>query len=585
MLRSLRIQNYALIDDLTIEFEPGLNVLTGETGAGKSIIIGALSLVLGDKTDPELIRTGKESALVDAVFEPEGAGPALRQLLEETALEPAGDEPLVLRRKLVRNGKGNCLVNDHPVNQTTLKRLGDLLVDLHGQHEHQSLLNRALHLDVLDGFAGLGTQRVQLAQRYQDDRATEQELTRIAGELKTRRERRDVTEFQYRELQTARLVPDELDALHAEKELLESAEKRLGLVRELSEIISEGERAVLDQLNGAARRLETLAQLDSRLNPADADLKQATFLLDELGRTIVKYRETIDAPPGRLDEVNERLFALERLVRKYSPVLPGADRQAIERLVARREELGQELASLEIDETRMRELEAQLGAQRTELVRRARQLSQARKKARARFEERLGQELTSLGMGRARIAVSIERQEDPEGRYEVEGRHYHLDARGIDDVEFLFTANPGEEVKPLRKIASGGELSRIMLALKGVVDPDSSRRVASESGVPVMVFDEIDVGIGGRIAETVGRKLAQIAHGRQVICITHLPQIAQFGETHFLVSKAVQSGRTLTRIAQLTAEERITEIARMLAGAEVTKTALAHAREMLGQKG
>ena len=604
MLKSLRIQDYALIDDLTVDFAPGLNVLTGETGTGKSIIIGALSLLLGERTDSDMIRTDRESAVIEGVFtvnpksEIQNPKCPVQRLLSDLALEAAADDQLVIRRKVTRQGKSTCLVNDNTVSAASLKRIGDFLVDLHGQHEHQSLLNRDLHLEVLDDFAGLSAKGEALAALYREYRTIERELGAEQEELKTRRARRDATEFQLQELRDARLDPDEIARLNGERELVESAEKRLTLIRELLEVMTEGEGAVQERLSGAGRRLETLAQLDPQLAASKVDLKQAMSLLDELGRTLVKYRDTVEATPGRLDEINERLFRLERLVRKYCPQSVALDPAAIAHLIAERDRLDEELAGLEVGEFHILGLEEDLGEVRGKLLYAARELSRLRKKAKTRLETMLVRDLAGLGLTKAQLAVQVELRPDEAGLL-VEGTgRYRLDETGIDDVEFLFSANPGEALKPLRKIASGGELSRIMLALKSVL--------AASDQVPTMVFDEIDTGIGGRIAEAVGRKLARIAgqvtamkdqrsktkdqnpkskiqnpESKQVICITHLPQIARFAETHFLVTKNVQAGRTTTRLVRLSPDERVGEIARMLAGAQVTNAARVHAQELL----
>lgn len=570
MLRSLRIRDYALIDDLVIEWAPGLNVLTGETGAGKSIILGALSLLLGEKADPDAIRTGKDSAAVSAVFD---TTRATWEAVAELALEGDDEKQLAIRRKVAREGKGSILVNDHATSAAVLKRLGDSLVDLHGQHEHQSLLRRELHLLVLDDFAKLTASRGTLAEAYEEYRRLEQELGSLRAELAARRNRRDLTEAQHRELKDANLEPAELEALHAEQQLLGSKEQRHTLAAEISAALSENEGSVLESLAACQRRLDTLAGLDPALASRQADLKQAVSLLDELWRALVGYQETSEFSPGRLEEINERLFLLQKLIRKHCPAAAGIDAAAVRELVVLRDRLATELSSLEIDETRTNELEQKLKALHKNLVRQARKLSQARLKAKAQFEPKLNHEFLALGMPRAQIEVRIALQEQADGLLEDQGKRYRLDARGIDDVEFLFSANPGEELKPLRKIASGGELSRIMLALKSVL--------SDTDPVPVLVFDEIDTGISGRIAEAVGDKLARLAKEKQVICITHLPQIARFAAAHFQVSKETRAGRTQTRIVRLSEPERIEELARLVAGKEVTATARAHAAELL----
>ena len=570
MLRTLRIQNYALIDDLTIEWAPGLNVLTGETGAGKSIILGALSLLLGEKADPDAIRTGKDSAAVSAVFD---ATRATWEAVSELALDGEDEKQLTIRRKVAREGKGNVLVNDHATTAAVLKRLGDSLVDLHGQHEHQSLLRRELHLLVLDDFAKLAPSRARLAEAYEAYRRLEQELSDLRAELATRRSRRDLTEAQHQELKDANLDAAEIEALHAEQQLLDGREQRHALAAEISAALSENEGSVLESLAGCGRRLATLAELDSKLAPRQADLKQAVSLLDELWRALVGYQEASEVAPGRLEEINDRLFLLQKLIRKHCSAAAGMDAVAVKELTALRDRLATELSSLEIDETRTNELEKKLKSMHQDLVRQAGKLSQARLKAKAQFEPKLNREFLVLGMPKAQIEARIALQEQADGLFEDHGRRYRLDARGVDDVEFLFSANPGEELKPLRKIASGGELSRIMLALKSVL--------SDTDPVPVLVFDEIDTGISGRIAEAVGDKLARLAKEKQVICITHLPQIARFAAAHFQVSKETRAGRTQTRIVRLSEPERVEELARLVAGKEVTALARAHAAELL----
>jgi DNA repair protein RecN (Recombination protein N) len=572
MLRSLRIRDYALIDDLSIEWSPGLNVLTGETGAGKSIILGALSLVLGEKADPDSIRTGKDSTSVEAVFDP------TRQTWEavtELALEGDDEKQLAIRRKVAREGKSGIFVNDHSATSATLKRLGDSLVDLHGQHEHQSLLRRELHLGVLDDFAKLTASAGKLAESYAEYRRIESELNVLLAELADKRNRRDLTLAQQQELQQANLVADEIDALNREQQLLGSSEQRHTLAYEITNVLSESESSVLELLAGCARRLDSLAELDPKLAARNVDLKQAMSVLDELWRALVSYQESTEFSPGRLEEVNERLFLLQKLIRKHCAPSAGIDSAAMQELIALREQLTRELNSLELDETRTQELQKRLSTLRKNLVKEAEKLSQARLKAKERLEQKLNKEFLELGMPKARIEAQIARVEQSDGLYEDHGTRFRLDARGIDDVEFLFSANPGEDLKPLRKIASGGELSRIMLALKSVL--------SDSDPVPVLVFDEIDTGISGRIAEAVGGKLSRLARDKQVICITHLPQIARFASAHFRVSKETKAGRTQTRIALLNESDRVEELASLLAGKEVTATARAHARELLSK--
>jgi DNA repair protein RecN (Recombination protein N) len=561
MLAELRIRNYALIEDLTVEFGPGLNVLTGETGAGKSIILGALSLLLGERPDTDMIRTGADSATVEGRFE---AVSKSGTELERAGIEPAGGT-LILRRRIERTGRGAVYANDSGVTVSALAAVGDRLVDLHGQHQHQLLLRPEVHLDILDDYAGLGQERRAFAAAFHELEAAEAELARLDRELSERRARRDLTDFQLKELADAHVRPDEPEDLHRERELLQSTERRFSLVRQLEELLSEREGSIAGLLAGAGKALAELAALDPGLADRKQGLAEAQAVADELWRHLVRYRETIEFSSERLDEVNGRLFLIEKLERKYG--VPAAGLAELEGRL--RDEIGR----IELDGTRRDELSGRLSEMRGRLSSAADVLSRKRGRARRRLEESIRDEFSALGLGRAGLSVSITRTSEPGGVYECDGQGYRMTEAGVDSVEFLFSANPGEELKPLRKVASGGELSRIMLALKGVL--------VQADPVPTMVFDEVDVGIGGRVAEAVGRRLSRLARSHQVVCITHLPQIAKYAETHLLVSKSSRGGRTQTGIRQLGEAERVEELARMSAGATVTRTGLAHAREML----
>jgi len=561
MLAELRIRNYALIEDLAVEFGPGLNVLTGETGAGKSIILGALSLLLGERPDTDMIRTGADSATVEGRFEAV-ASPAAE--LERAGIEPGGGT-LILRRRIERTGRGAVYANDSGVTVSALAAVGDRLVDLHGQHQHQLLLRPEVHLDILDDYAGLGQERRAFAAAFHELEAVEAELAKLDKELSELRARRDLTDFQLKELADAHVRPDEPEELHRERELLQSAERRFSLVRQLEELLSEQEGSIAGLLAAAGKALAELAALDPGLADRKQGLAEAQTVADELWRHLVRYRDTIEFSPERLDEVNGRLFLIEKLERKYG--VPAAGLAELE------ERLRDEIGRIALDGTRRDELSGRLSEMRGRLSSAADALSRKRSRARRRLEESIRDEFGALGLGRAELSVSITKISEPGGVYECDGQGFRLTETGVDSVEFLFSANPGEELKPLRKIASGGELSRIMLALKGVLvraDP-----------VPTMVFDEVDVGIGGRVAEAVGRRLSRLAESHQVVCITHLPQIAKYAETHLLVSKSSRGGRTQTGIRQLGEAERVEELARMSAGTTVTRTGLAHAREML----
>ncbi len=568
MLAELRIRNYALIEDLTIEFSPGLNVLSGETGAGKSIIIGALTLLLGDKPDTDMIRTGAATAQVEGRFD---IAKSLAGECSGLGIPMTEDHSpqLLLRRRTERSSRGAAYANDSGITVAALQKLGDRLVDLHGQHQHQLLLKTEVHLEILDEYAGLGPERRDFAERFRVFGEKSAELTRLDQELAERRARRDLTEFQLKELSGAQVKPGELEELNRERELLQTAERRFTLARQLEELLSEQEGSLIGLLGVAGKMLGELADLDPTLAERRALLNEARAGADDLWRELVRYREAIEFSPERLDAVNARLFLIERLTRKYGL---GADE-----LAALEAKLKAELDSIELGGSRRDELAAELTTLKPDLAARADVLSRKRGRARSDLEKRLKGEFEALGLGRATLSVNLSRMPDPSGIYERGGEHLRLTPAGVDAAEFLFSANPGEELRPLRKVASGGELSRIMLALKSAlskVDP-----------VPTLVFDEIDVGIGGKVAEAVGKRLARLAGTHQVICITHLPQIAKYAERHLSVSKSARGSRTLTSIRTLDADSRVEELARMTSGATVTKTSLAHAREMLESAG
>jgi DNA repair protein RecN (Recombination protein N) len=564
MLAELRIRNYALIDDLTVEFDPGLNVLSGETGAGKSIILGALTLLLGDKPDTDMIRTGADTAQVEGRFD---VNRRLAGECSELGIPSAEDGPpqLLLRRRTERNGRGAAYANDSGITVAALQQLGDRLVDLHGQHQHQLLLRPEVHLDILDEYAGLDPERRDFAQRFRTFEEKSTELAQLEKELAESRARRDLTEFQLKELNTAHVKPGELEELNRERELLQTAERRYTLSRQLEELLSEQEGSVIGLLGIAGKALRELAELDAGLAEHRARLDEARAGADELWRELVRYREAIEFSPERMEAANARLFLIEKLMRKYGL---GADE-----LAALEAKLNAELDSIELSGSHRQELAAELATIKHDLATRAEALSRKRKKARTELEKRLGTEFAALGLGKAQLTVRISHTPDPDGVYARAGERFRVTASGIDTVEFLFTANPGEELRPLRKVASGGELSRVMLALKGVL--------SQADPVPTLVFDEIDVGIGGKVAESVGKRLARLARTHQVICITHLPQIAKYAERHLLVTKSVRGNRTTSSIRTLDADAKVEELARMTSGAAVTRTSLAHAREML----
>jgi len=559
MLTRFRVSNYALLDEICIDFEPGLNILTGETGAGKSILMGALGLILGGRSTADMIRTGANSATVEAMFEwSETTPPA--DLDVETE-----DGSLIVRRDISRDGRNRCFVNGHMVTVATLKRIGDGLVDLHGQHEHQSLLDQRTHISFLDGFGEVKRQRDRVADAYEKFSGLEVELKKLDDETRAAKEQRELYQYQLEELQAADIQDREDETLERELSILENAEQLIQATAAIYQQVSQQDDAIVDGISHVVRTLENLEQIDPRLKDAVEGSRSARYHLEDVSSFLQHYRDQIEFDPQRLAEVQDRLGLLEELKRKFGATLND--------VCACRDRIAGELERIGSTDGRRVEVSVALEKARETLTEQAQRLSRARKKAAKRLEGRVVQELTELGMEKTRFQVQIGREETPDGPVLIDGKPYRADASGVDRVEFLLSPNPGEDLKPLVHIASGGEISRIMLALKVIL--------AELDKVSTLVFDEVDIGIGGRIAESIGYKLKLLAGSQQVMCITHLHQVACWGDTHFTVRKQARRGRTITQINPLDENGRVQEIARMLAGETVDDMAITHAREIL----
>jgi len=555
MLKLLKIKNIALIQQLELEFGTGLTLLTGETGAGKSILIDALGLALGARASSDLIRTGEDQAVVEALFE----APQALAWLEEHGLACEGDE-VIIRRELSASGKGRASVNGSLLPASLLKDLAPLLATIHGQHEPQGLLDAHTHLDMLDAHAGLSAETLALAGPFQALKRAESELASLRRDRQELERRRETLEFQLAEIEKARLATGEEEALLQEKAILANAGRLAGLAEEAYGLLYDREDAVLPLLAQAYRRLDELAGIDARIAPLLGDRGAVQAHLDELARFVRDYRERAPASPGRLDEVENRLALIERLHRKYGP--------SVAEILAFAERCRRDLEPLASPEEAERRLEAERAAAARDYLAAASALSKKRRGAAKQLEAQVERELAALAMEKTRFRVRFEPDlPDPDTQPWTE--------KGLERCEFLLSPNPGEELRPLARIASGGELSRIMLALKSVASSDGPGKT--------LVFDEVDAGIGGRVAEVVGRKLKAIAANHQVLCVTHLPQIASQANVHFAVRKHVERGRTLTQVETLTESGRVEEVARLLGGATVTETARRHALEMVRQ--
>jgi DNA repair protein RecN (Recombination protein N) len=556
MLKLLRINNIALIPSLELELGPGLTLLTGETGAGKSILIDALGLVLGDRASPDLIRSGEERASVEAVFEAQAAAARL----DERGLPADGDE-IVLRRELHASGKGRATVNGALVPVALLRDLAPWLAVVHGQHEPQGLLDPAAHLALVDGFAG-GDEVLPIGELFRDLRAAEAALERLRGDRREAERRREMLEFQAAEIERAGLAAGEEEALRAEKARQANAARLETLSGEAYALLYDDEAAALARLGQVFRRVEELAAIDADARPFLQAKADCLPPLEDLARFLRDYRERLELSPGRLDEIESRLALVERLKKKY-----GA---SVEEVVAFGARCRAELEALGSPEAQERQLGERRERAAAAYLERARALSK-RRRAKARdLVRRVQAELAELAMEKTRFEVLLT-PADPEAALDP----LAWTEQGLERAEFLLSPNQGEELRPLARIASGGELSRLMLALKSVVRSD-------QPGL-TLVFDEVDAGIGGRVAEVVGRKLKAVAERQQVLCVTHLPQIAAFADQHLAVRKQVARGRTQTDVDLLSESDRVEEVARMLGGETVTPTARQHAREMLRQ--
>ncbi len=551
MLRTLAIRNLAIIDELDLEFGPGLNVLTGETGAGKSIIVGALSIVLGGRTTPDIVRSGTSRAVVDAVFDVGGIEPFLTALGELGY--DATDGELLLTREVQDNGKSLARIGGRPAAISALREVGEWLVDLHGQHEHQSLLSVKRHGELLDEWGGSAIREASMAvaAAWNRMRDLQARLERHETNARERLRQMDLYRFQVQEIASAALHSGEEEELQTELLRLRNVERLREGIAEAVQWLSAGPASAVDALACAARELDGTTGLDSTLSPVAQAVHTARYDMEEATRTLTRYLEELDADPDRLDAIQHRLSTIADLKRKYGAT--------VDEVLAYGEQAAAELAELEQYDTNTERLRAEIEKARRTYDQSAAHLSRLRHEVAVRFQDAVEAELADVALEQARFEVSVaDCVEGPNGR---------------DAVEFLFAANAGEPVRPLARIASGGEISRVMLAIKSAA--------ASRSPLPTMVFDEIDAGIGGRTAEAIGRKMHLLASHAQVICITHLAQIAAAARQHFAISKVERDSRTVVEVRLLDEDERVEELVRMLAGTQVTDAVREHVRSML----
>ncbi len=539
-----------MIDELTIELDAGFSVLTGETGAGKSIIVDALGTVLGERTGPDVIRTGAQKCIVEAVFDVSDA-PLARQTAADFGFE-IEDNTLIVGREISRNGRSQARINGRPATAAALKGITSHLVDVHGQHEHQSLLQVPIHLDIFDNW--IGETALQQRRKTAELHAELTSIVRERDQLRTNERERarlvDLYNFQLTEIESAHLTEGEEEALSAEQRRLANAEKLCAAASELYDSLAASEAAVIDRLSEATGIADKIADLDPSMAGLSEILNTALASAQDGAATLRDYVDRLEADPDRLEQVNDRLELIKNLKRKYG--------DEVGEILKYAGEIAEKLNNLTNAEERSSKLSGQIVDLESELAQLSEILSKIRTSASQRFQFSIETELKDLSMEKTRFEVSI--------------RPAEIGPTGGDSVEFLISPNPGEPVKPLARIASGGEISRIMLALK---------TVAARSQVPTMIFDEIDTGIGGRTANVLGDKLASLADCCQVMCVTHLPQVAGKAGTHFGISKLVQNDRTRVSLTTLSTDERVAELARMLGGDGSSDAATQHAREIL----
>jgi DNA repair protein RecN (Recombination protein N) len=569
VLVELRLENYAVIDNAAVEFASGLNLLTGETGAGKSILIDALALLLGEKASSEVIRTGAERAVVSAVFECEGgSGDAIEKVLEQNGLDESEDGSLIIRREIAGGGKGRVFVNNQAATVAVLRQLAPQLATLHAQNESILSFDGPARLALLDGFAGSDIEPVFAA--YEAWKGIGSRIGELEQGEQDRLRLVDLWIFQKREIEGSKLQAGEDERLETEKRVLANAEKIYNAAMQAFDLLYEGDNSTSSSMRAAQKQIEELARYEPKFQEALAALETARISVEDVGATVRDYAGGIHASPEHLAEVEDRLASLDRLKRKYGPTLDD--------VTAFGADVSRKLSEVENKDEILRELRAELAKAGTEYLRAAGALSKKRDEAARKLEKQVEAEINDLAMKSAfRIEITTSQEER------------NWTAAGIDQVVYMIATNPGEPMRQLEHIASGGELSRVMLALKVSVEAGSNRVArapakassARAAAHRTMVFDEIDTGIGGRAAEAVGKKLKELARTNQVLCVTHLPQIATFADHHYLIEKKERSGRTHTSIRAVVGEERTEEVALMLSGAKLTDTSRKHAEQMI----
>jgi DNA repair protein RecN (Recombination protein N) len=564
MLSRLYVRNFALIEAAEIEFSSGFNVITGETGAGKSILIGALNCILGQRADSAVLRQGADSCVVEALFEFDPGDPLIDSLTELGA--PPEEDQLVIRRQIQSSGRWRATVNGLTVPARLLRQIGALLIDLHGQHQHQSLFDTGQHAGFLDAYGALQPLADRVAGLYRRLGEADRQLEAVEAEAQRLSQEEELRRFQLEEIRSLDPLPDEEEKLQGELQVLDNLEELGSTARDLDQTLYQTEGSIAEQLDQARRRLERAADTDPELRRKADVLADLVFSIEDLASSLRDYSERLDADPDRLAQKRDRLDALQRLRHKHGG--------SLEDIIALADDLEKQENRAGSLAGQIAELQANRQGLEKNFTAACLKLSDGRRRAAQRLARAAAAEMAQVGMRQAAFDVALARRPSPQGRVETDGQRFHADASGMEQVEFYIAANAGHPPRPLAAIASGGEISRVMLVLKSLI--------ADRRTVPTLVFDEIDVGISGRVAATVGKRLERLSHDHQTLIVTHLPQIASLAHRHFAVRKRQTDGETQTRVFQLDTESRTEEIAHLLAGETVSDTARRHAREMLG---
>ena len=567
MLKQLQVEKFALLDHIEIGFDKGLNIITGETGAGKSILIGALGSTLGEKVDGDVLRKGSEKAIIEGLFSYNSIIDEIDEILLSNDIERAADATILLRKEVHQSGRNRAFINDTPVPVSVLIDIGDKLVDLHGQHDHQALLKQRYHINYLDAYGGYS----DLGRQVKDSHQTLNRYITELRELKEReqilREKKELYQFQIREIEAIDPEPGEEETLIQDEKILKNSEKLFESTSRMFKGLYSEDGSVFEIISNVCDSLKELETIDKKFSEFVPEITTARVVIEELAKFLQGYNAMIEFNPGRLEEIRERLAQFSRLKKKFGAT--------IEEVLSYRDRVAQELKRIENLDEEMKQLSEDIAKERKKYSLLCMELSRQRQDVAMELEKAIIEILHNLGMPAARFSVNIESVEDDAGLVEIEGKRFQATQTGMDHVEFLISTNAGQDLKPLVKVASGGEISRVMLSIKTAL--------AEADKIPVLIFDEIDSGVSGRIAQSVGKALRRLSKTHQILCITHLPQIASMADHHFVVEKFTENDQSYTRIRKLMPNEQAYEVAKLMGGEVISDAHIEGARELIRQ--